>query len=97
MRKTNVTLHDEDARALDLLLDRTRAAAGGGGTFAPAAVGRERLAGVEKVLGLLQMLPPVDPPQDLVARTLRFVGQSADGSAVRGAVPMMMDSPHPHA
>ena len=78
----NVTLRPEDRNAIDLLLDRGAAAAGdgnaGGATFAPAdpAMG-QRVARVQKLLHLLDAVPQPQPPQDLVARTLRFIDQAA--------------------
>ena len=91
-----IRLHDEDAAALDLLLDRTRAAAGDGPRFAPATAGQERVRGVEKVLGLLHLLPGAEPPHDLVARTLRRVEQAADATMVNG-MPLPQHVPQPHA
>lgn len=75
------TLREEDRRALDLLLDRGPAAsaqADGGALYAGPAgqVSQERVRSAEKVLHLLDLLPDAEPPQDLVARTLRRLGAS---------------------
>ena len=95
----NVTLREEDALALDLLLDRSRVASADGPGFALASAGGARVRSAEKVLGLLQWLPEAEPPQDLVARTLRFVDESAEGLAVRGgtAAPAFAGPHRPHA
>src|SRR3954468_4265158 len=96
----NVTLKKEDAVALDLLLDRSRAAATDGPRFAASAVSQDRLQSAEKVLGLLQLLPDAEPPQDLVSRTLRRVDQATwQGHEVvnEDQLPLGAASPRPHA
>ncbi|MDB5289389.1 MAG: hypothetical protein JWL69_630 [Phycisphaerales bacterium] len=76
-----VKLRDEDRQAMDLLLDQSATAAGkAAGTAVYAAASghiRERVVRVQKVLSLLDELPASDPPRDLMARTLRYVEQSA--------------------
>ena len=80
-------LDADDRRAVDLLLDRTSAAAarngngngngnghGSHGTFSEVSVDHERLASAERVLRMLDLLPASDPPDDLVERTMRRVG-----------------------
>jgi len=87
-------LRDDDAAALDLILDRSRAA-GHGPRFAGVAPGQERLRVAEKVLGLLQLLPDAEPPHDLVDRTLQLVEQS---TAVGAGLPLPpIPAPQPHA
>jgi hypothetical protein len=96
----NVTLKKEDAAALDLLLDRSRAAAGAGPRFAAATVSRDRLQSAEKVLGLLQLLPDAEPPEDLISRTLRRVDQATwQGHEVapEDRLSLGAGSPRPHA
>lgn len=93
----NKTLRDDDARAVDLLLDRSQVAGMAGPAFVQATPAQEHVQGVEQVLGLLRMLPDAEPPQDLVARTLRFVDESADGAALRNAASFAAHLPHPHA
>ena len=95
----NVTLKKADAVAVDLLLDRSRAATAGP-RFAAAAVAHDRLQSAEKVLGLLQLLPDVEPPQDLVSRTLRRVDQRmwhGPEVAAEDQLPLGAGSPQPHA
>jgi len=82
----NVTLHADDARALDLLLDRGPLAAADGPRFVPAAAGQDRVRSAEKVLALLRWLPDTDPPHDLVFRTLSLIEQSANGRVARASV-----------
>lgn len=96
----NATLKKEDAAALDLLLDRGRAAAQDGPRFTAAAVSQGRLQSAEKVLGLLQLLPDVEPPQDLVSRTLRRVDQTmwrGPEVTTEDQLPLGAGSPQPHA
>ena len=89
----NKQLRDDDAAALDLLLDRSRAA-GHGPRFAGPTPGQERVRLAEKVLGLLQLLPDADPPHDLVDRTLRRVEQSAVVGEGVPLPPIQVSQPH---
>jgi len=84
-----MNLSDEDRRAIDLLFDQQRTIVGGGngmnadglvGGFSPhaPAVSQERIAGVERVLSLLDMLPLEEPPPGLVERTLARIEGSMD-------------------
>ena len=68
-------LRDEDRRALDLMLDRMPAASGNGGAVYAAAQGaaRERIARVQEILQVLDLMPAADPPKDLVDRTMAFI------------------------
>jgi len=96
----NVTLNQDDAAALDLLLDRSRSAALDGPRFAAKAVAQDRLQSAEKVLGMLQLLPDAEPPQDLVSRTLRRVDQvtwHGHEVAADDQLPLGAGSPQPHA
>ena len=71
------SLSVEDRRALDLLLDRSSAVAGSGAAgYSDPGVSQERLAGVERVLRTLDMMPATEPPADLLDRTLRRIGES---------------------
>jgi len=71
-------LSDDDRRAIDLMLNRMRQAEAGATVFAGSdgVVPQERLAAVQKVFALLDELPAEDPPEDLVARTLKRVNES---------------------
>ncbi len=89
----SVTMRDEDRRAIDLLLDRSPATAGGGngmdGDGMSAAVytthadptSQDAIEGVERLLGLLSLLPAEEPPADLVERTLARCEQGLIGTA----------------
>ena len=90
----NMTLHADDGRALDLLLDRGPAAADGP-RFVPAGAGQDRVRSAEKVLSLLRWLPDTDPPHDLVFRTLSLIEQSADGRPTRGGVHAPVEARQP--
>ncbi|HXE53877.1 MAG TPA: hypothetical protein VN541_12720 [Tepidisphaeraceae bacterium] len=84
----NLTLLEEDRRAVDLLLDRTpRAGDGDGGQplFASAdpSIG-QRVARAQQLLQLLEVLPQNDPPADLVGRTLRMVEQAGPAHGMIG-------------
>jgi len=100
----NVTLRDEDALAIDLLLDRSSAAArdgngnGGSMVFVPAATGTspERVHAAGKVLGLLRLMPTDEPARDLVARTMSRVDRS-EPAIGRPVIDPVIHAPHPHA
>ena len=72
-------LSDADAFAVDMLLDTSSGSpsdgADGNGAHKgiPPAQFRERLERWENVLGLLREYPALEPPPDLVARTLARV------------------------
>lgn len=74
-------LSDDDRRAVDLLLDRSPTASGNGNSHALFAaadgVPQERIRGVEKILQVLEMMPPAEPPVDLLARTLQRLDEPA--------------------
>ena len=96
----NVTLKKADAAAVDLLLDRSRTATANRPRFAAAAVSQDRVQSAEKVLGMLQLLPDVEPPQDLVSRTLRRVEQTmwhGPEVSTEDQLPLGAGSPQPHA
>ena len=101
----NVTLRNEDALAVDLLLDRSSAASGGAGNggstrFVSAADGAspERIHAAEKVLGLLRLMPADEPAADLVARTMsRLETRFQPAGMDRPVIDPMIHSPHPHA
>lgn len=93
-------LQDDDRRALDLLLDRSPTAASGtpGAVYAAAAGGvRERILHVQKVLQLLDAMPAIDPPKDLVERTLEFIesptAQRRAAKAARELTPALTNAP----
>jgi len=79
-------LKAEDSRAVDLLLDGALAMSDSNGGVASRvqltadpALGH-RLAGTQKLLKLLDALPPEEPSTDLVARTMSFI----DNAVMRG-------------
>lgn len=73
----NLTLQEEDRRAVDLLLDGAATVGSGSENTVHYAVTDaslgERVARTQKLVQLLDALPEVEPPSDLVERTLRFV------------------------
>ena len=91
-----VTLRDEDRRAVDMLLDRTQRVSGngdGGQVFVSGdGVSPERLDRAGRLLGMLNLLPQAEPPQDLLARTLRRLDEPAAAAAAG-----MMEPRHPLA
>jgi hypothetical protein len=70
-------LHDEDRRAVDLLLDHASQDLHGHGQVKPApltaSVPPPRLTAARRTLALLDAMPELEPPADLVARTLARV------------------------
>lgn len=98
-----IKMRDEDRRAMDLLLDRSVAAAGksNGSALYAATDGRvrERVSKVEKILQLLEAMPAAEPPKDLVRKTLRYVEHAGHGrgSAAHRALPPLLQSQPPVA
>jgi len=100
-------LNQQDAAALDLLLDHSPTASGHAApfdrlrtapVFAPSdGAGHERVQYAQKVLSLLHLFPVGDPPRDLLARTLRHVGESRDSHSHVGAAAILTQSAQPHA
>jgi len=92
-------LSQQDAAALDLLLDHSPTASGHAApVFAPSdGGGRERVQYAQKVLSLLHLFPVGDPPTDLISRTLRHVGESLDANAHVGSAAILTQSAQPHA
>jgi hypothetical protein len=103
-------LSDEDARAVDLLLD-THADGIGNGTghgngdgggkqsfqTATSMNFTERLARVERLLNVVGQMPAAEPPASLVARTMQAVDAGIRASAPTAApatVPARGNRPH---
>ena len=105
----NVRLRQDDAAAVDLLLDRAVSARGngnGGNGDGHAAmfvstthdgVATDRLAAVERVLHVLDAMPNSDPSPDLLQRTLQRV-DAGDSATMRGPTgPTLPDPARPMA
>jgi len=100
----NLTLREEDRRAVDLLLDRSAMASGNGDDNAAPSVYAtadpslgERVARAQQVLQLLDWLPAPEPSSDLVARTMRFVDDARAHGKVRSPLPNLLGSQRPVA
>ncbi len=92
MSGVTVKLSDDDRRAIDLMFDRGAAATAGigrdfssadgmsSGGYHPhaAPINPDSLEAVERVLGLMSLLPDEEPPAGLVERTLARIEQSVD-------------------
>ena len=105
----NVRLRQDDAAAVDLLLDRAVAAHGNGNgnggngaghvTFAAApatghiGVSNDRVAAVERVLHVLDAMPQGEPSPDLLQRTLRRV-EAGTASPMRPTPTLVNVQPH---
>ena len=108
-------LRDEDRRAVDLLLDRAATGSGvspggagngngnghHGASFTQVSGDvQTRLPAVQKVLQMLDMLPAGEPPQDLLARTMRQLdaAKADHPSTLRAPQPVLGPTMHqPHA
>jgi hypothetical protein len=88
----SVQLHPEDCRAIDLLLDQGVRAGGVNNarslTSSTSAVDRDRLVAVQRVLGLLAMMPAPEPPANLISKTLARI-ERAPSPAAHAPAPMM--------
>ena len=100
----DVTLSNEDALAIDLLLDRsstaTRAGGNGGSAgFVHAAdgVSSERVHAAEKFLRLLSLMPAEEPADDLAVRTMSRVERFGPAAVQRPVLDPLSHSPRPHA
>jgi hypothetical protein len=84
----SIRLYPEDCHAIDLLLDQgTRAAGGNLGrsiTASASSIAQDRLAAVQRVLGLLELMPAPQPPPDLIKKTLARIEEAP--RSVRGPV-----------
>ena len=96
----SVRLRDTDALAVDLILDRAAAAQDNAGQAtliaSHARVSNDRVAAVEKVLKLLEVMPSPEPAQDLLQRTIDRL-DSGTGAAVRGDSQPQIDHGRPVA
>ena len=102
----NLTLREEDRRAVDLILDGAASVGGngiGGGNgngsptgfaVADATLG-ERVARVHKLVHLLDAMPQFDPPADLVERTLEFVDRASSRAGTELHVPDLLAAQRP--
>lgn len=71
-------LREDDARVVDMLLDRGESSDGGAQVFTnpqPEMVTR-RFQSVERLLKVLDQMPAAEPPMDLVSRTLDFIEEA---------------------
>lgn len=98
---TNPSLSQEDALALDVLLDRGAVASqsrdnGPPITYASTAARPERVRAVERVLWLVGQMPGEEPASDLLSRTLHVIGEGQmDGP--RPPAQMLGSGMYPHA
>lgn len=87
---------NEIRRAIDVVLDPGLMAVGklpGVSAYADAHGGiGQYVAYVEKLLGRLDNMPPVDPPEDLVSKTIAFVAH-ASGHERRPTQPSLFNQP----
>jgi hypothetical protein len=71
------SLSTEDKKALDVLLDHGHSARDARLTRHSPVVPPRRITAVSKVLNLLSELPTIDPPADLVSRTMQRIDRNA--------------------
>lgn len=78
MHRQRRTLSPDDRRAVDVVLDHAGMSSV---TKITTGVPPQRIAAVTRLLHLLSAMPEVEPPRDLVARTMERI----DGDAARRA------------
>ena len=105
----DLTLREEDRRAVDLILDGAASVGGAGngggirggngGSSTGFAVAdpaiSERVARVHKLVNLLNAMPQIDPPADLVERTLAFVDRTSNRTRTDLHVPDLISADRP--
>ena len=93
----SIRLYPEDCHAIDLLLDQGSRAAGRNVgksvTSSASAIAQDRLAAVQRVLGLLAFMPEPQPPADLVKKTLALIEYAPATARSSAAMPGMHAHP----
>jgi hypothetical protein len=92
------TLSEDDARAIDLLLDRSNTVTSNNASAFATPAGDsvvERLGAAETVMRLLAEMPAADPPADLTRKTMEFIRQRGNLSpgALEGDQPSIPQEP----
>jgi hypothetical protein len=70
MSKRKTTLSLEDRKAVDIVLDHAAHAGSSSVTRLTTDVPPARITAVTRLLHVLSHMPAIDPPRDLVARTM---------------------------
>ena len=79
MHRRTRTLSVDDQKAVDVCLDHAAAADKSKMTRMATPVQQKRLSAATKILSLLSELPAIDPPADLVVRTMQHIEKSTSG------------------
>jgi hypothetical protein len=87
-------LGDKDRHVVDLLLDRTEKPHEPGALLKPGPIEPQRMQSIEKILSLLDELPPIEPPADLASRTLRRIKQAGAAATPPPAPQATPQRPH---
>jgi hypothetical protein len=83
MHRRKQPLSADDRKAVDVLLDQAANTADSGVVPHAPAVAHSSIAAASKVLQLLSQLPTIDPPKNLVARTMQRIDQDIAARAAR--------------
>ena len=75
MGRKKRTLSTDDQKAIDLILDSAAGTRHRMTRVATAAV-PSRITAATKILSLLNELPAIDPPKNLVAKTMEFIDEA---------------------
>jgi hypothetical protein len=91
-------LGKDDARAVDLLLDRSNVAANNGSSAFATPAGDavvQRIGAAETVFRLLAEMPAADPPSDLIKKTMERIRErgSVTPGALEGDRPIIPQEP----
>ena len=88
-------LGDDDARAVDLLLDRTTDMKTDAFATPQGDSVAQRIGATETVFKLLAAMPAVDPPDDLTKKTMDFIRERGhQPGAIEGDQPPMSELDH---
>jgi hypothetical protein len=79
MHRRTRKLSIDDQKAVDVILDHGATGGKPGLTRMAAPAHHRRVAAASKVLSLLAELPEIEPPADLISRTMAMIDQHATG------------------
>jgi hypothetical protein len=96
MQKHIRNLSAPDQKAIDVLLDHSASAVTTDFTRVATPVEQQRLNAATRLLSLLSELPEIDPPADLVAKTMDRIDSHLTGPMEKQPAPVIHPRPQVH-